>query len=281
MDDCHLFTLSSGDGTKLAARHWEARDPLATLALVHGFGEHSGRYSDFGMSLAARGVDVFAVDLRGHGRSEGKRGVVSDYADFRADLHALLSHVASARRTGSTTLFGHSMGGGVVLDFGMNGAGAKDNRWGVSRVIASAPLLAPADPVPKPLEMLARLMARIAPGASMKNAISGAQISTLPDEQARYEQDPHNHDRLGFRLALDMIGRGAEMMAEAERWPTDLPLLVLHATGDQLTDFAASKDFALRAGADFRSFDGAEHELHNDTTRAAIYDAVERFAKAA
>ena len=277
MDDCHVFTLTSADGTKLCARHWEAKSPAATLVVVHGLGEHSGRYSDFGLSLSARGIDVFAVDLRGHGRSAGKRGVIASYDDFRADLRALLDHVAGARRTDTATLFGHSMGGGVVLDFGLAGDPAQH---GIARVIASAPLVEPTDPIPAPLELVARTVARIAPNAAMKNVITGAQISTLPDEQARYEQDPDNHARLGFRLALEMIGRGRDMAQEAANWPAGLPLLIVHSSGDQLTDFAASERFAAQAGARFMRFDGTEHELHNDTARAAIYDAVEAFAKA-
>ncbi len=277
MDDCHVFTLTSADGTKLCARHWEAKAPTATLVLIHGFGEHSGRYSDFGMSLSARGIDIFAADLRGHGRSEGKRGIVDSYDDFRADLRALLDHVGSARRTDTATLYGHSMGGGVVLDFGLTGAPAQH---GIARIIASAPLIEPAEPIPAPLEFIAGAMAKIAPNSAMKNVITGDQISTIAEEQTRYEQDPDNHAKLGFRLALEMIGRGREIGEQAAAWPPDLPLLMVHSSGDQLTDFAASESFAQRAGAQFLRFDGTQHELHNDTARAAIYDAVEAFTKA-
>lgn len=266
MDDCHTFQLTSADGTKLFARHWQATGARATLLLVHGFGEHSGRYSDFGQHLADNGVDVFAVDLRGHGRSDGLRGVVRDYDDFRADLSALMDYARGKDLARPVVLFGHSMGGGIVLDHAL----APDPL--LSGIIASAPLLKPVDDIPPVLRKLVTAVSRIAPKRSMKNAISGAQISNVPAEQIAYAQDPHNHDRLGLRTAVAIIERGEDLQQRAGE--VTLPLLMLHAREDQLTDFATSEAFAQAAGADFRAFARVQHELHNDTSRSAVYRTV-------
>ena len=267
MDDCHTFQLVSADGTKLFARHWDATGARATLLFIHGFGEHSGRYAPFGQHLADNGVDVFAVDLRGHGRSEGKRGVIRDYGDFRADLAALIEHVRARSPAGPVVLFGHSMGGGIVLDHGFSPDPL------VRGVIASAPLIAPAEPIPGLLRAVVKTVAALAPAASMRNAITGEQISTVPAERAAYEQDPLNHDRLGLRTAVAIIENGEAVAAKAGQW--SLPLLIYHAREDQLTQFDASERFAQAAtGAEFRAFSKVQHEMHNDTTRAAIYRAV-------
>lgn len=268
MDDGHTFQLTSGDGTKLFARHWTAKHPHATLAVVHGFGEHSGRYADMASHLAQHGVQTVAIDLRGHGRSAGKRGIIRSFDDFRADLHALLTRARElhGENKGPLVLYGHSMGGGIVLDHGLKADP------GVAGIIASAPLVAPADPVPAPLRAVVSLAAKLMPNTSMKNVIPGDQISTLPQEQAEYERDALNHSRLGLKTAVEIIENGEALTKRASDWA--LPLLMVHATDDQLTDFVASQAFGAAARADFRAFPDVEHELHNDTSRAAIYQAI-------
>ncbi|MGB6231471.1 MAG: lysophospholipase [Litorimonas sp.] len=268
MDDCHILTLTSADGTSLLARHWEATGPRATLAIVHGFGEHSGRYGPMANHLADNGVQVVAADLRGHGRSEGKRGRVRSYDDFRGDLDALLARARDlhASVNGPLVLFGHSMGGGVVLDYGLSG------RAEVNGVIASAPLITMADAPSKGLERVVRLLAKVLPGGAIKQPIVGDKISTLKAEQDEYVRDALNHGEAGFRLAVEMVDIGRSIAARAGEW--DLPLLVLHSEDDQLTDFAASRDFADRAGAQFVAMRGVAHEMHNDTSRPRVYRAV-------
>lgn len=271
MDDCHTFQLTSADGTKLHARHWTAATPHATLALVHGFGEHCARYAPMAAHLTAQGVQVVAMDLRGHGRSEGKRGVVSSYDDFRADLAALLSHARERHDgiKGPLVLFGHSMGGGIVLDHGLGAAP------GVDGIIASAPLVALADPIPAPVTLIAKVIAKIAPRAAMKQPIDGTKISTLPEEQRAYVEDPLNHGQLGFRTALEMVATGKNLTETAASW--SLPLIVYHSDQDQLTNFSASRDFAAAAQAEFRAFTNVEHEMHNDTSRLAVYALISEF----
>jgi alpha-beta hydrolase superfamily lysophospholipase len=266
MDDCHTVTVTATDGTSLFLRHWATETPIATLLIVHGFGEHSGRYSDFGTYFAFNNIDTFAIDLRGHGQSAGKRGVIASYDDYRTDLRALIDYVTAREPKHPVILFGHSMGGGIVLDHTL----APDPIF--KAAIASAPLIAPADAVPGALRAVAKFIAKIAPNATMKQAISGDQISSVPNEQSTYENDPHNHDRIGFRTAVEIIERG-EALAEHAAGIT-LPLLMLHAKGDQLTDFAASEAFGVAAGADFRAFERVQHEMHNDTSRTAIYQAI-------
>jgi len=277
MDDCHTAQLTSADGTKLYARHWTAATPHATLALVHGFGEHCARYAPLAAHLSAQNVQTVAIDLRGHGRSEGKRGVVTRYDDYRADLAALLSYAQQRHDgiKGPLILFGHSMGGGIVLDHGLRAASDGPNSDRIDGIIASAPLVALADPVPAVVTFIAKLIAKIAPRAAMKQPIDGTKISTLPAEQRAYVDDPLNHGQLGFKTALEIVAAGENLTKNAQAW--SLPLIVYHSDQDQLTNFTASRDFAAAARAEFRAFSKVEHEMHNDTSRLAVYALISDF----
>ena len=259
-------TQSKADGLSLFGRHWPAQNPKAVMNLIHGFGEHSGRYEHMAKHLNAHGISVTAIDLRGHGRTEGPRGVCRQYSDFVSDVDALLSHSKTLYPDLPQFLFGHSMGGGLVLHHGLTQSGHS-----IAGYLVSAPLIKPKDPVPAPLKALANILRRILPNGGMPNTLSGDKISTLPSEQADYEADGLNHARLGFGLAIGMLGAGEEVEAQAARW--DKPLRLWHAKGDQLTDFMASENFAQNAqNCQFTAFENVEHEMHNDTSREAVYD---------
>ncbi len=260
------FTVQSkADNLSLYGRHWPAQNPKAVMNLIHGFGEHSGRYAHMAKHLNAHGISVMAIDLRGHGRTEGPRGVCRQYSDFTSDVDALLAHSKTLYPDLPHFLFGHSMGGGLVLHHGLT---QRDST--IAGYLVSAPLIRPKDPVPAPLKALANVLRRIVPNGGMPNPLSGDKISTLPSEQADYEADGLNHARLGFGLAIAMLSAGEQVEAQAASW--DKPLRLWHAKGDQLTDFAASEIFAQKAqNCQFTAFENVEHEMHNDTSREAVY----------
>lgn len=262
---------SQADNLTLFGRHWPAKNPMRVMSLVHGLGEHSGRYEHMAKHLNSAGISVVAIDLRGHGRTESPRGVCHNYSDMSADLDTLLTETKTLYPDLPHYLFGHSMGGGLVLHHGMT-----SSRSQLDGYLVSAPLILPKDPVPKPLRALANIMRRIMPNGGMPNVIPGDKISTLPAEQADYESDGLNHARLGFGLAVGMLNAGEDILANAQNW--DSPLCLWHAKSDQLTDFMASENFAQKAqSCEFTIFDNVEHEMHNDTSRAAIYALMHKF----
>ncbi|WP_427453073.1 lysophospholipase [Litorimonas sp. WD9-15] len=264
------LSFTTSDGLALYGYHWPVDNPKAMMTLVHGFGEHAGRYADMAAHLNAQGIAVVAVDFRGHGQSPGPRGVIRDYNDFRMDLSALLEGSRMLYPKCTRVLFGHSMGGGIVLDHGLSEA------CDVCAVIASAPLIALAKPVPAPLRIVSKLMAKLTPKGVMSQPIDGSKISTLKSEQDIYVQDPLNHGKLGFRLAVEMVETGEAVAAKAEQW--DAPLLLFHSRDDALTGFAASEDFAARAKHTvFHAMEGVAHEMHNDTTRQQVYGLISDF----
>lgn len=264
------LSFTTSDGLDLHGYHWPVENPKAMMTLVHGFGEHAGRYADMAAYLNAQGIAVVAADFRGHGQSPGARGVIRNYDDFRMDLSALLDGSCALYPDCPHVLFGHSMGGGIVLDHGLSEA--RD----VGAIIASAPLIALAKPVPAPLRFISKLMAKLNPTGVMSQPIDGSKISTLKSEQDIYVKDPLNHGKLGFRLAVEMVETGEAIAAKAGAW--DVPLLLMHSRDDELTGFDASEAFAAEANnVSFHAMSGVAHEMHNDTTRQQVYDLISEF----
>ena len=263
------YSLTSADGTQLAGRHWPVESPKAVMALVHGFGEYSGRYAPMAMHLNALDIAVVALDMRGHGKSEGKRGVIQSYDDFRADLAALLTKTQALYPETQRVLYGHSMGGGIVLDHG-------SRKIDDLPIIASAPLITLTDPMPGALRGFAKLMGKIMPKGALQQPIDGTKISNLSDQQALYIDDPLNHGKMGFRLVESMVSTGERLSSDAENW--DRPLLLVHSKVDQLTGYQGSADFAAHAKqVEFHSFETCQHEIHNDEPRAEVYALMSDF----
>lgn len=249
----------------------DPRPVRAVMSLVHGFGEHCNRYADMAQALADNGIATIGLDLRGHGRSGGKRGVVRDYEDYFSDLNCLLDTSRARYPNVPHILYGHSMGGGLVLNYIL-----RENPDDIAAVIASAPLLRLTQTVPAPLKFIMGGLTKLLPDFALSQPVKGEAVSTLAEEQARYENDPLNHGTLGGRLALGMIARGEESLSKASTFSK--PLLLLHSKDDTLTDYDASAFFAKQASAcQFESFEGVAHEMHNDTSRAKVYSAMIQF----
>ena len=267
-----VFNHTTADGLRLSGQIHSPETPRAVMSLVHGFGEHQGRYEPMITYLSAQNIAVVTMDLRGHGTSEGKRGVCQAYDFMLGDVSAQLE---KARRTFPDLpqfLYGHSMGGGIVLRYVSKPA----RRQGLAGVIASAPLLGLPKPLPKGQALFVKLLRKIAPNAVLPNPIPGSQISTLPEEQARYEADKLNHGKLGVGLAVDMIENGETVLSRAQN--LNLPVLVMHAKDDQLTASAASENFAqLAPDCAFHLFEDCEHEMHNDTVRQEVFALMSDF----
>ena len=263
------YKTPSADGTQLAGRHWPKENPKAVMALVHGFGEHSGRYWQMAQHLNANDIAVVAIDLHGHGNTPGPRGGIKNYNDFRADLDTLLAETRRQYPATPLVLYGHSMGGGIVLDYGLR----TDNPL---PTIASAPLILLTEPVPKILRFLVKVLAKIYPKGSLKTPIDSTRITNLPEEQAKHGADELRHGTMSYPLAVDIVEIGKDIAADAARW--DQPLLLMHSKADQLTSFEASKNFAQAAKQiEFHGFETSQHEMHNDAPRDEIYALMTAF----
>jgi len=178
--------VTARDGMPLLLREWRvaAGEPWATLLLVHGLAEHSGRYEHVGAYLAAAGIETHAIDLRGFGASGGPRAWVNRWSELHDDLEERVTALRAAAPERTLILYGHSLGGLVCLGYVLDARSEPD------LLVLSAPAIA-AD-IPAWQRGLVALVGRIAPRMSIPNRLSGSQLSTDPAVGVDYVADPLN-----------------------------------------------------------------------------------------
>ncbi len=243
---------------ELFHRQWQAAEDVesvAHLTVVHGFAEHGERYTDLAEAAAERGVTVTAVDLPGHGRSPGPRGLVED---VDAVVEAILRLEADVATPGKARLlFGHSFGGAIALLML-----ARDPQRFAGAVI-SAPYLTAAHGTPPWLVNAAVSASRWFPRLRSL-PIDPADVSEDVQEQRRYDEDPYV-DRGGVRLASlrELTRVGSLVRSEASQITS--PTVIVHGTRDRLASFAASQALADRyEHLRLRPVDGGAHNLFRD-----------------
>ncbi len=250
--------------TGLFAQRWVPNGrPRAALALVHGFGEHTGRYAHVGERLAREGYALCGVDLPGHGRTEGRRGCTSR-DELLAVVDALLADAKERFPRVPVFLYGHSMGAAIVL------AHALERAAGAAGVIATSPLIRLAGGAPAAKVAAARVLARLLPSFTMKNPLDLSALSTDPSVGQAAAQDPLYHNTVSARLGWDIMAWGDWF--EKRSGPFPLPLLVMQGTADRIVDAAATVRLAGRLTGDvtLREWEGMYHELHNEPERDTV-----------
>jgi alpha-beta hydrolase superfamily lysophospholipase len=260
-------------GTRSLVRHWPAGGgddgrsagvPWASVLLVHGLGEHSGRYERVGDQLAAAGLDVAAYDQRGFGASAGRPGHIDRWSDCHDDLEERLRVVRAAAQGRPVVLYGHSLGGLIALGYVLSDRPAPD------LLVLSAPAI--DSTIPGWKKAVARAFARIAPTLTVANGIAGAALSRDPALGERYLADGLNRHRSTIRF-------GAEALAEQRRVvgalpALDVPTLVIHGGDDRLVPTASSERFAALPGVTRVVHPGLRHEVHNEPEGRVVLDGV-------
>ena len=263
------------DGLELALYRWPAAEPVrATVALLHGLAEHAGRYAALAERLAAAGIELVAIDLRGHGRSPGERTWVASFDAYLDDAQALLD--AAARPGTPLLLMGHSMGGTIAACFAIERLAAfADRTHPVAGLILSSPALAPGKDVPRWMLAASRVVSRLWPRyKAMK--IEPALLSRDPLAVEANRTDPLvHHGAVPARTGAEILA--AMERIERGRASLRLPVLVYHGTADKLTEPAGSRAFATHVGSPdctLTLYEGAYHETMNDLDRDSVIDAL-------
>ena len=269
--------FTGSDGLQLFWRCWRPSDetaqrsgaPRAVVVLVHGVGEHSGRYPNLVLPLVADGFTVCAYDHRGHGCSPGPRGHVDRWRLYRDDLAAFLAVSAAREPTAPLVLFGHSMGSLVVLDYLESPAAAAQPP--LAGAVVSGVALQPAG-VGKPHQVvMARLLSRVAPRLVVDLGIRPDELTSDPAGFLAAVGDPLLSSKATVRWGAESMAALRRVKAGLSR--VELPLLVLHGGDDPLNRPAGARELCDAVGSadtTLHIYPGVRHEPHNDTTHAQV-----------
>ncbi len=264
----------AADGTDLLVRHWPADEveaggawagePWASVLLVHGLGEHSGRYEHVGDQMTAAGLEVWAYDHRGMGGSGGRPGDVERWSQFHDDLAERLMAVRAAADR-PVVLHAHSLGGLIATGYLLSDRPKPD------LAVLTAPGLGSS--VPSWKRSMARAISRVLPTVDIPNSIDGSTLSRDPSVAAKTVDDPSCVKTSTARLA-------AEAFAEQERVNPiagrgfGIPTLVLHGEDDGLVPVAATEILGTAPGVERRTYPGLRHELHNEPEQREIIESI-------
>ncbi len=262
--------FAARDGLNLCYRRWlPASDPLATVVIVHGLCEHGGRYATVAEELCAHGYACYAPDLRGHGRSDGERLLIAAFDNYVDDLELFLAQIAPQHPGRPLFLLGHSMGGTIVARLTLR------RRPDVRGLILSAAALRIAGSVFPVLRKMARLMSRVWPRLRLVR-LGSRMLSRDPQVVADFRSDPLvYHGKLPVRTGAEILEAAQDIQGQMES--IEVPLLILHGTGDRITDPRGSWELYTRArSADktLRLYQGLYHDLLHEPEWGPISDEI-------
>ena len=263
------------DGTDLLVRHWPADEaaaggawagpPWGSALLVHGLGEHSGRYEHVGDQLAAAGLEVAAYDHRGMGGTGGRRGDIEHWSLYHDDLEARLADVRAAARGRPVILYAHSLGGLIAAGY------LVDPRPKPDLAILSSPALDSALPGWK--KRLAPLLARVGPTVGIANGIDGEWLSRDASVAAKTVDDPLCVKTSTARFGALALAEQRRVRGAAPKG-FGIPTLVLHGEADRLVPAGASAILSDAPLVERRTYADLRHELHNEPEGPAIVDEI-------
>ncbi len=248
-------TITTTDGLKLHLHHWPVASPKLTIVLLHGYGEHAGRYQHVAEHLNAKGFSVVAADLRGHGRSEGHRGYAQTFEDYHRDAQALLAQAGD----GPKVLMGHSMGGLLAAHWLLS------TQQDFVGLVLSSPFLGLHESASRIEVTAGKLLSKVLPKVSLPAPHKGKDVCRDPELGAAYDSDPLNNKGVNARWFTAAIE--AMRLVHARTSELSLPMLMLYGGADRVVSVQTNDRFAAAASMPDKTVERLEgyfHEIFNE-----------------
>jgi len=255
----HETIFSTPDNFEIFEQTWPCKEAKGVVLITHGVAEHSSRYAHVAQSLVEAGYTVVGFDLRGHGKSSGKRNYINSFQEYLNDLQEVLKRTKSSYPELPLFLFGHSMGGAIVTLF------AIERNPKVKGLLLSAPSVKISDDISPFLQKVSGLISAILPKLPVVK-LASADISKDPKVVEDYDQDP-----LNYRGGI-LARTGAEMLNTTKIIGThanaiQLPVFIMHGSSDKLADVTGSEMLYAKVSSTDKSlkiYKGLYHEILNE-----------------
>jgi len=262
------YNFQTFDGLTLVGREWRPEErPRAVVGLIHGLGEHCGRYCHVAERFIKEQIALIAFDLRGHGRSEGQRGDAPSFEAYMRDLDEFQQQIEARFNKTPCFLYGHSMGGLLLLNYLIR------RQPKILGAVSSAAGLHTPLTRQKAKMALVQTLSWLTPKLAIPSGLDANAISRDQAVVQRYKTDPLVHDLVTLRMAQATIPAIDFVFEHADQ--IGVPLLILHGTADRLTYASGSEALAGRVHqAKLILFEGLAHELHNEPEKEAVFQTV-------
>jgi len=247
---------------------WRVFAPSKVIVLVHGIGEHVGRYNEMAQYFNQHNYDVIGIDHYGHGRSPGKKGASKGFEFAFNYLGAFIDYVQNSYNK-PIILYGHSMGGGIVTGFILK------RNSPIEAAIISSPALLTYKKIGYFQQKALAVLNYIIPHIRIEQGLDLQKSSHDPKSISAFESDPLNHSKMSIRLIYTMIKNGFWCLKYPQR--LRVPTYLFHGDADEFTSVQGSRLFASKASSNlltYREWPGGYHELHNEPNKNEVFDAI-------
>ncbi len=262
------FTIKSFDNLKLFGQAWLPDSKIvAVVNLIHGIGEHSTRYSQMAEYYTQKNIAIYAIDYRGHGKSEGKRGHTTNYECLMKDIDSLLYFSKNDNNCENIFLYGHSLGGNLVINYTLR------RNPKIKGLIASAPWLKLGFEPPKIKVNMGKFIRGIFPKFTQRTGFNKSDLSKNIKNIEIYEKDNLVHDKISVSLFFGAYDAANLALNNAEKMT--IPFLLMHGNEDKMTSPEGSKEFASKSEkTELKIWEGLFHEIHNEENNLEVYNFV-------
>lgn len=267
---------------KLEGYLWDTERPKSVMCIIHGIGEHAGRYDRMATILNNAGIAVVSMDLPGHGLSDGKRGHTAPRTKVFNAIDKMIEYAEAKYPGVPITLYGHSMGGNITLDYRARG----ELNDIPQKYVISAPWLRLTRHIPKPLYLIVKAASKIAPTAAMKSECKAEDLGNM-ELVANYSTDPLVHGSITLQTTVECyeIGEALVRGANEDNGRADgKPFLLMHGSDDKICSVNASRLLAKQFEAKqsesspwfvYVEWNGYYHEIHNGGPEATGEKVIE------
>jgi alpha-beta hydrolase superfamily lysophospholipase len=269
-------TFFGSKGAEIFYQTWQVTNPVGSILVTHGLSEHSECYHSFAQVMNKSNWDVIGWDLRGHGRSEGKRGYVENFDDYCKDLKLLTEHCVETGLFQSKiprVLFAHSMGGLAAIK-----AIVLYGDMGYRALCLSAPLLGLSVEVPKLKEKVAQIAGKWLPRMTLYNEIHYEDLSRDEEIIKSYEKDPLRHDKISPHVFLGMVENMQLVTREAGK--IQIPTLMQLSGQDRIVSSQDAEKFFKSLSTTRKKlhiYPDSYHEIFNDLDKSLAHQHLKEF----
>ena len=255
-------------------RSWSTNnDPIYNIIIIHGLGEHSGRYKEFASFFIKKNIGVFSFDLIGHGKSDGLKGHISNIKDFTDSIEEVLIQVRKRFINTPIIIFGHSLGGCLALNYLIERKSKE-----ISLAIISSAWIETEIQIPKYLLIIQRVIHTLFPKIRLSNRLDTKDLSKDIKIIDKYKNDPLVHDRISLNL-LSEINKTIEKIKNKD-YNIEIPVLIIHGKKDKIISYKGSELINKKIkDSKLKLYDNVYHEPHNDNEKKEILEYYYDFIK--